>query len=44
MRTYVTAVEAPRKKGAKCVTVYGLSPVQVIKIIEDAVRKAKKAG
>jgi len=45
IRTYVTAVNASKKRAAKCVTVYGLTPKQVITLIRDAINAhQRKAG
>ena len=44
-RTYVTAYNATKRGRAKCVTVYGLTPSEVIALIRDTVRdQQRKAG
>lgn len=44
-RTYVTAVNGATKTGAQCITIYDLTPTQVIAILEREVRKLpRKAG
>jgi len=44
-KTYVTAVDAHTKRGAKCVTVYGLTAPQILDILLRAVEtKPRKAG
>ena len=43
-RSHVTVIDGSTRRGAKCVTVYGLKPEQVIRLILRAVRGLKKAG
>ena len=43
-RTYVTAIDAKTKRRAKCITVYGLTPRDVIRLIRDAINQLRKAG
>lgn len=40
-RTYVTAIDAPKKRRARHITVYGMTPAQVIRLIANAVDDGK---
>lgn len=45
-RTYVTAVDAKTKKGSRSVTIYGMSPIEVVRLIKNAIENevSRKAG